>query len=116
LRPQAAVEGRVNSLARIEKSNDNHKLNPIAASTSLLRNPIFPFTTRELVRAIESYLADRNQDPKKYVWRASGLKILEKIRNAAEGLNTRNIPGSKLGPGVTQRLRGVPFGLEALKV
>src|SRR6201987_3432709 len=41
---------------------------------------------RELVRAIESYLADRNQDPKKYVWRASGLKILEKIRRAREVL------------------------------
>jgi hypothetical protein len=27
---------------------------------------------RELVRAIESYLAERNQNPKKYVWRASG--------------------------------------------
>src|SRR4029077_492889 len=37
---------------------------------------------RELVRAIESYLAERNQNPKKYVWRASGLEILEKIRRA----------------------------------
>jgi hypothetical protein len=37
---------------------------------------------RELVRAIESYLAERNQNPKKYVWRASGLEILEKIKRA----------------------------------
>ncbi|MBV8224246.1 MAG: IS630 family transposase [Verrucomicrobia bacterium] len=43
-------------------------------------------STRELVRAIESYLADRNQNPKKYVWRASGAKILEKIRRAREAL------------------------------
>jgi transposase len=43
-------------------------------------------STRELVRAIESYLAERNKDPKKYVWRGSGLKILEKIRRAREAL------------------------------
>ncbi len=36
----------------------------------------------ELVRAIESYLAERNENPKKYVSRASGLKILEKIQRA----------------------------------
>jgi hypothetical protein len=41
---------------------------------------------RELVRAIESYLAERNQNPKKYVWRASGLKILEKIQRAKKAL------------------------------
>jgi len=38
------------------------------------------------VRAIESYLAERNQNPKKYVWRASGLEILEKIRRAKAAL------------------------------
>jgi len=48
-------------------------------------------STRELVRAIESYLAGRNQDPKKYVWRASGLKILEKIRRAREALAAADI-------------------------
>ena len=41
---------------------------------------------RELVRAIESYLAERNQNPKKYVWRASGLEILEKIKRARAAL------------------------------
>jgi hypothetical protein len=41
-------------------------------------------SARELIRAIESYLADRNRNPKKYVWRASGIKILEKIRRARE--------------------------------
>jgi transposase len=43
-------------------------------------------TLRELVRAIESYLAERNQNPKKYVWRASGLRILEKIQRAKGAL------------------------------
>ena len=41
---------------------------------------------RELVRSIESFLAERNQNPKKYVWRASGLKILEKIQRAKQAL------------------------------
>jgi hypothetical protein len=36
--------------------------------------------------AAGSYLADRNRNPKKYVWRASGLRILEKIRRAREAL------------------------------
>ena len=48
-------------------------------------------STRELVRAIETYLADRNQDPKKYVWRAPGLKILEKIRRAREALDDTQV-------------------------
>jgi hypothetical protein len=43
------------------------------------------------VRAIETYLAERNQDPKKYVWRASGLKILKKIRRAREALAAADI-------------------------
>jgi hypothetical protein len=41
---------------------------------------------RQLVRAIESYLVERNGNPKKYVWRASGLEILEKIKRAREAL------------------------------
>ena len=41
---------------------------------------------RELVRAIESYLVERNQNPKKYVWRAAGRKILDKIQRAKEAL------------------------------
>jgi hypothetical protein len=43
------------------------------------------------VRAIESYLAERNQNPKKYVWRASGLKILEKIQRAKKALAAAEI-------------------------
>src|SRR6516162_5232522 len=41
---------------------------------------------RQLVRAIESYLVERNRDPKKYVWRASGLEVLAKIKRAREAL------------------------------
>jgi transposase len=41
---------------------------------------------RQLVRAIESYLVERNRNPKKYVWRASGLEILEKIKRARAAL------------------------------
>jgi hypothetical protein len=43
---------------------------------------------RELVRAIESYLVERNRNPKKYVWRACGLEILEKIKRARAALAT----------------------------
>jgi hypothetical protein len=41
---------------------------------------------RQLVRAIESYLVERNRNPKNYVWRASGLEILEKIKRARAAL------------------------------
>ncbi len=40
----------------------------------------------ELVRAIESYLADRNADPQPYTWRAKGEEILAKIQRAKEAL------------------------------
>jgi hypothetical protein len=46
---------------------------------------------RELARAIESYLAERNQNPNKYVWRATGLKILEKIQRAKEALAAEGV-------------------------
>jgi hypothetical protein len=46
---------------------------------------------RQLVRAIESFLAERNQNPKKYVWRASGQKILAKIRRAKEALAAADV-------------------------
>lgn len=37
---------------------------------------------RELTAAIEAYLADRDLHPKRYVWRAQGQAILEKINRA----------------------------------
>ena len=46
---------------------------------------------RHLVRAIEFYLVARNANPKKYVWRASGLEILEKIKRAREALAAADV-------------------------
>jgi transposase len=43
-------------------------------------------SVRELVDAIEEYLADRNENPKRYVWRAKGEEILKKIARAKETL------------------------------
>lgn len=39
-------------------------------------------STRELTRAIETYLAQRNLDPQPYRWRAKGEDILAKIQRA----------------------------------
>lgn len=39
-------------------------------------------SVRELTRQIESYLAERNLDPKPYRWRARGEEILAKIQRA----------------------------------
>jgi hypothetical protein len=38
------------------------------------------------VEAIEEYLADRNEHPKRYVWRAKGEEILKKIARAKDTL------------------------------
>ena len=43
-------------------------------------------SVRELVDAIEEYLAERNEHPKRYVWRAKGEDILKKIARAKEKL------------------------------
>ena len=43
-------------------------------------------SVEELVRAIYDYLADRNLQPQRYEWRASGKSILEKIRRARQAL------------------------------
>jgi len=44
----------------------------------------------ELVEAIESYLAQRDLEPKRYVWRAEGEAILEKIQRARAALEAQN--------------------------
>jgi transposase len=41
---------------------------------------------RELVASIEAYLAERDLDPKRYVWKAEGAAILRKIKRAKEVL------------------------------
>jgi transposase len=40
----------------------------------------------DLVAAIETYLAERDLDPKRYVWKAEGQEILRKIQRAKEAL------------------------------
>lgn len=45
---------------------------------------------RPLVRAIEEYLAVRNGEPKRYVWRAKGEEILAKIQRARAALGGSN--------------------------
>jgi transposase len=47
-------------------------------------------SVQELVDDIESYLADRNLKPKRYVWKAEGQKILEKISRASAKLDVLN--------------------------
>ncbi len=48
-------------------------------------------SVRELVKAIEAYMAERNSDPKPYRWRADGKEILAKIQRAREALANRQI-------------------------
>lgn len=43
-------------------------------------------SVRELVRAMETYLAERNLAPKRYVWRKKGEEILAKISKARAAL------------------------------
>ena len=44
-------------------------------------------SVRELAQAIESYLAERDLAPKRYVWKAEGAAILAKIERARASLN-----------------------------
>ena len=39
-------------------------------------------SVRKLIAAIEEYLTLRNEEPKRYLWRAKGKEILEKIQRA----------------------------------
>lgn len=44
-------------------------------------------SVRELVDAMEAYLAEHNLNPKRYVWRQSGQDILAKIQRARQALD-----------------------------
>lgn len=44
-------------------------------------------SVQELIAAIEEYLAGRNENPKRYIWRATGEEILRKIARAKEALD-----------------------------
>jgi hypothetical protein len=44
----------------------------------------------QLVQAMTDYLAERNLNPKRYVWKAKGEEILAKIQRAKEALARQN--------------------------
>ena len=48
-------------------------------------------SVRQLVKDIESYLADRNEHPKPYTWKAAGSDILAKIHRARAAMNPEAI-------------------------
>ena len=43
-------------------------------------------STRELAAAITGFLAARNQNPRRYVWKVKGEDILRKINTARQAL------------------------------
>ena len=47
-------------------------------------------SVRELTRAIDAYIADRNRDPKAFVWKASAQRILRRIRKSKSIYETRH--------------------------
>ena len=48
-------------------------------------------SVRHLVQDIESYLADRNEHPKPYKWKAAGSDILDKIHRARTAMTTQTL-------------------------
>lgn len=44
---------------------------------------------KDLEEAIESYLSDRDENPKRYVWKAEGSEILRKIQQAKAVMNAQ---------------------------
>jgi hypothetical protein len=50
-------------------------------------------STRELAAAITGFLAARNQNPRRYVWKVKGEDILRKINTARQALAAAT-PGS----------------------
>jgi transcriptional regulator with XRE-family HTH domain/transposase len=46
-------------------------------------------STAELTQAIANYLAERNLQPKRYVWKKSGAEILAKIQRARQTMQTQ---------------------------
>jgi transposase len=55
-------------------------------STNRIRRGTFA-SVRELIAAIESYIAQHNREPKPFIWTAKATDILEKVKRAREKLN-----------------------------
>jgi transposase len=47
-------------------------------------------SVKELIASIDAYLTQRDLNPKRYVWKAEGQAILEKIKRAKAALATQN--------------------------
>ena len=54
------------------------------AKVTVLANEGSFASVRELVDDIWKYLADRNANPQRYIWKAKGEEILRKIQRARE--------------------------------
>lgn len=61
-------------------------------TTDVVRDGSFT-GVRALVRAIETYLAQRNETPKRYVWKADGETILRTIQRARAALADQEAKG-----------------------
>ena len=48
-------------------------------------------SVNERVRDIETYLAERNANPKPYKWKAKGAEILSKIKHARAALDKAGV-------------------------
>lgn len=59
-------------------------------SADCIRHGSFP-SVQELADTILAYLSDRNDNPKRYVWKAEGQTILDKIHRARMRLAQQNI-------------------------
>ncbi len=44
-------------------------------------------SVRELVAAMDAYLAQRNLKPKRYVWKAQGVDILARVQRARAAMS-----------------------------
>jgi len=53
-------------------------------------------STRELAAAIIAFLAARNENPRRYVWKAKGEDILRKINAARQALATAPRQGNAI--------------------
>lgn len=56
--------------------------------TDVVKNGSFARLS-ELNKALQDYMQERNSAPRRYVWKADGQKILEKINRAKQGLKAK---------------------------
>ena len=64
----------------------------VQSAGQLIRSVNQSFSSlKELSTAIEDYLAERDLNPKRYVWKASGEAILAKIQKARAAQTKVNI-------------------------